>query len=101
MCHTVPMANREDHLLRAVWTADQVELPAHALRWLRSETGLTPTPAPVHAVTASPSELPEKVRDVLAEIVGDSFVLVADSDRLWPGRWVVTVVVLWALGVSL
>ena len=31
------MANREDHLRRAAWSADQVELPAHALRWLRAD----------------------------------------------------------------
>ncbi|TCO58205.1 FAD-binding oxidoreductase [Actinocrispum wychmicini] len=76
------MMNREDHLRRADWSAEQVELPPHALRWLRSETGLNDVHTPTRQVTASVSELPEKARDVLADIVGSANVLTADGDRL-------------------
>jgi alkyldihydroxyacetonephosphate synthase len=76
------MANREDHLLRAAWTPDHVELPAHVLRLLRTRTGLVPVATPTRAVTATPSALAREARSALAGIVGDSHVLVSDTDRL-------------------
>jgi alkyldihydroxyacetonephosphate synthase len=76
------MVNREDHLLRAAWSADQAELPPHALRWLRAETGLADVSTPTRVLTASASALPEKARDVLADIVGAEHVLTGSAARL-------------------
>jgi alkyldihydroxyacetonephosphate synthase len=76
------MANRDDHLLRAAWTADQRELPPHVLRWLRAEIGLSDVHTPSRAVAASPSRLSDKVRAGLAEIVGEDHVRTGSADRL-------------------
>ncbi|MBP2321106.1 alkyldihydroxyacetonephosphate synthase [Kibdelosporangium banguiense] len=76
------MANRTDQLLRAAWTDQSAELPSHALRWLREETGLGHVETPTRALTAPPSELSDKAREVLAGIVGAGNVLTDDAARL-------------------
>src|SRR3712207_2710808 len=82
MCHTVLMANRTDQLLRSAWTDQPGDLPAHAPRWLRAETGLGHVSTPSRRLTAPPSELPDKAREVLAEIVGAPHVLTDETARL-------------------
>jgi alkyldihydroxyacetonephosphate synthase len=76
------MTDRADHLLRAAWAAEKTDLPAHALRWLRSRTGLTDVTTPDHALVAPESALPELARAMLADIVGDEHVLVDAAGRL-------------------
>jgi alkyldihydroxyacetonephosphate synthase len=76
------MANRADHLLRAAWTADQVELPSHALRWLRAATGLTDVVTPTRAQEAPASALGADAASALASIVGAANVLTDASSRL-------------------
>jgi alkyldihydroxyacetonephosphate synthase len=76
------MTDRADHLLRAAWAAEKTDLPAHALRWLRSRTGLTDVTTPDHALVAPDSALPERARAMLADIVGDEHVLVDAAGRL-------------------
>lgn len=76
------MANRTDQLLRSAWTAEPPQLPPHALRWLRQETGLTDSWTPTRAMTAPPSELPEKAHEVLTAIVGAEHVLTDEQSRL-------------------
>ncbi|GAB3870300.1 FAD-binding oxidoreductase [Kibdelosporangium lantanae] len=76
------MANRDDHLLRAAWTADQHPLPPHALHWLRREIGLTDVHTPSRTVTATPSRLPENARAGLVDLVGGDHVLTDDLARL-------------------
>src|SRR5688572_3598214 len=82
MCHTVLMAKRTDQLLRAAWVDQGAELPPHALRWLRDETGLGVVETPTRALVAPPSELSDKAREVLAEIVGAGNVLTDEAARL-------------------
>jgi alkyldihydroxyacetonephosphate synthase len=76
------MANRTDQLLRAAWTDQSGELPSHALRWLREETGLGNVETPTRALTAPPSDLSDKAREVLGGIVGAEYVLTDDAARL-------------------
>src|ERR1041384_7704817 len=82
MCHTVLMANRTDQLLRSAWAEHTADMPSHALRWLRAETGLGDVSTPARALTASPSELPDKAHEVLTGIVGAANVLTDDTARL-------------------
>ncbi|MET0233329.1 MAG: FAD-binding oxidoreductase [Kibdelosporangium sp.] len=76
------MANRTDQLLRAAWTDQRAELPSHALRWLRDQTGLATMETPTRPRMAPPSELPDKAHEVLAEVVGAEHVLTDDASRL-------------------
>ncbi len=76
------MANREDHLLRTAWTADQAELPSHALRWLQAEIGLTEVVTHPREARPTESTLTDKARDLLAEVVGGTNVLTSDEARL-------------------
>jgi alkyldihydroxyacetonephosphate synthase len=62
--------------------ADQAELPPHALRWLRAEIGLGDVSTPTRVLTAPPSQLPDKARDVLVEIVGPENLVTDDAGRL-------------------
>ncbi|SDN39027.1 FAD-binding oxidoreductase [Allokutzneria albata] len=82
------MNQRIDHTLRGSWTsapAAEAHLPPHALRWLRSRTGLgtTITPEAPGSVLAVPdSRLGSTVRTALAEVVGEAHVLVDRDARL-------------------
>ncbi|ONI78654.1 FAD-binding oxidoreductase [Actinosynnema sp. ALI-1.44] len=76
------MANRTDQLLRSAWTTEPPQLPPHAVRWLRQETGLTDAWTPTRGITAPPSELPDTAREVLDGIVGADHVLTGGQDRL-------------------
>jgi alkyldihydroxyacetonephosphate synthase len=76
------MATREDHTLRAAWTTDQVDLPAHALHWLRTETGLTDVSTPARKPVATKSTLSERAEAMLVATVGAEYVLTDDAARL-------------------
>ncbi|MET0132184.1 MAG: FAD-binding oxidoreductase [Kibdelosporangium sp.] len=76
------MVHRADQLLRAAWSADQVELPAHVLRWLRAEIQLPDDSTPGRELRAAPTRLPDNARDTLAGIVGSENVRTGDDDRL-------------------
>jgi alkyldihydroxyacetonephosphate synthase len=76
------MANRTDQLLRAAWTDQTAELPSHALRWLRDETGLGDVETPTRVLTAPPSELSDKALEVLKDIVGAEYIRTDEAARL-------------------
>lgn len=74
-----------DHTLRGGWTIEGGRLPAHALRWLRTRTGLAEHPSPVvrdSVLTVPDSELPAEARDAVEAVVGDGNVLVDRTARL-------------------
>jgi alkyldihydroxyacetonephosphate synthase len=73
------------HTLRGGWTATPHPLPARALRWLRTRTGLADvsTPAAPDSMHTVPDPtLPAEARAALAEVVGDAHVHVDRAARL-------------------
>ncbi|MQA07286.1 MAG: FAD-binding protein [Pseudonocardiaceae bacterium] len=81
------MAENIDHLLRAAWAPGDAHgdnLPARSLQWLSARTGRPDAGAGLGG-TARPvpvSGLPPAARAALASVVGDSYVLCGDADRL-------------------
>lgn len=85
MCNTVAMNPGIDHTLRGGWTLEGGKLPAHALRWLRTRTGLSehPTPVAPDSVLVVPEpELGEAARADLVAVVGEEHVLLDRTARL-------------------
>ncbi|WP_184816556.1 FAD-binding oxidoreductase [Actinophytocola algeriensis] len=88
MCHTIPVTNNSDHLVRRGWTPDGGQdaiLPPHATRWLASRTGLDASPTPVapdSTLTVPESALPEQAYKALTQVVGERHVLTGRDDRL-------------------